>query len=86
MTDSKDAKDAKGKDSAAEAKSKDSAAENKPKGGGKSPTARKQEQRRQEKLDLVQQQIEEGSLTIRQMTPEERKKYPPRPRKPRKKR
>jgi hypothetical protein len=72
-----------------EEKGKDSAAEAKPTGGGKggkSPTARKQEQRRQEKLDLVQQQIEEGSLTIRQMTPEERKKYPPRPRKPRKKR
>jgi hypothetical protein len=58
----------------------------KPKGGGKSPTARKQEQRRQEKLDLVRQQVEEGSLTIRKMTPEERKKYPPRPRKPRKQR
>jgi hypothetical protein len=83
-----DQKDEKGKDSAAEAKPKDAAGEAKPKGGsgGKSPTARKQEQRRQEKLDLVQQQIEEGSLTIRQMTPEERKKYPPRPRKPRKKR
>jgi hypothetical protein len=56
------------------------------KGGPKTPTARKQEQRRKEKLALVQQQIDEGSLTIRQMTPEERKKYPPRPRKPRKKR
>jgi hypothetical protein len=77
MADTKDAKDEKGKDSAAGSK---------PKGAGKSPTAKKQEQRRQEKLDLVQQQIDEGSLTIRQMTPEERKKYPPRPRKPRKKR
>jgi hypothetical protein len=86
MTDSKDAKNAKGEDPGAEAKAKDAAPENKPKDGGKSPTARKQEARRQEKLDLVQQQIEEGSLTIRQMTPEERKKYPPRPRKPRKKR
>jgi hypothetical protein len=56
------------------------------KSGPKTPTARKQEQRRKEKLALVQQQIDEGSLTIRQMTPEERKKYPPRPRKDRKKR
>ena len=56
------------------------------KSGPKTPTARKQEERRKEKLALVQQQIDEGSLTIRQMTPEERKKYPPRPRKERKKR
>jgi hypothetical protein len=46
---------------------------------GMSPTARRQEKRRQEKLDLIQQQVDEGSLTIRQMTPEERAKYPPRP-------
>jgi hypothetical protein len=51
-----------------------------PKGAkkGMSPTARRQEKRRQEKLDLIQQQVDEGSLTIRQMTPEERAKYPPR--------
>jgi hypothetical protein len=35
--------------------------------------ARKQ---REAKLDAVAQQVAEGSLTIRQMTPEERKKYP----------
>jgi hypothetical protein len=34
--------------------------------------------RRQEKLDEVQLQIERGSLTVRAMTPEERKLYPPR--------
>jgi hypothetical protein len=34
------------------------------------------DKRRQDKLDAVAQQVEEGSLTIRQMTPEERKKYP----------
>ena len=51
----------------------------KPKKGGLSPTARRQEKRRQEKLDLIKQQVDEGSLTIRQMTPEERAKYPPRP-------
>ncbi|MGH2951911.1 MAG: hypothetical protein ACRDKX_07705 [Solirubrobacterales bacterium] len=45
---------------------------------GMSPTARRQEKRRQEKLDLIKQQVDEGSLTIRQMTPEEREKYPPR--------
>jgi hypothetical protein len=28
------------------------------------------------KLEAVAQQVAEGSLTIRQMTPEERKKYP----------
>jgi hypothetical protein len=61
-------------------------ADDQKKEGPKTPTARKQEQRRKEKLALVQQQIDEGSLTIRQMTPEERKKYPPRPRKDRKKR
>jgi hypothetical protein len=44
------------------------------------------EERRQAKLALVRRQIEDGSLVIRQMTPEERAKYPPRtgpPRRPR---
>jgi hypothetical protein len=45
---------------------------------GTSPTARRQQKRREEKLRLVQEQVEEGSLTIRKMTPEERAKYPPR--------
>ncbi len=54
--------------------------------GGLSPTARRQEKRRQEKLDLIKQQVDEGSLTIRQMTPEERAKYPPRSKNERKKR
>jgi hypothetical protein len=53
---------------------------------GMSPTARRQEKRRQEKLDLIQQQVDEGSLTIRQMTPEERAKYPPRSKEDSKKR
>lgn len=35
--------------------------------------------RRRAKLDDVHQQIESGSLTIRQMTPEERALYPKRP-------
>ncbi len=45
----------------------------------------KAEARRQEKLDAVQEQVDSGSLTIRKMTAEERKKYPKpdQPRKPR---
>ncbi len=50
-----------------------------------SETAKRQEKRRKEKLEAVQQQIDEGSLKIRKMTPEERKKYPPQDR-PKKKR
>jgi hypothetical protein len=34
------------------------------------------ENQRRWKLEAVAQQVEDGSLTIRQMTPEERKKYP----------
>jgi hypothetical protein len=34
------------------------------------------EERRQAKLELIRQQVSEGSLTIRKMTPEERKRYP----------
>jgi hypothetical protein len=34
------------------------------------------EKQRQLKLDTVAQQVADGSLTIRKMTPEERKKYP----------
>jgi len=43
---------------------------------------RKAEQRRL-KLEEIQRQIEAGSLTTRKMTAEERKRYPPRPAKPR---
>ena len=41
-------------------------------------------EKRRAKLEDVQRQVEEGSLTIRKMTAEERKRYPPRPAKPRK--
>jgi hypothetical protein len=51
-----------------------------------SETAKRQEKRRKEKLAAVQQQIDEGSLKIRKMTPEERKKYPPQDRDRKKKR
>jgi hypothetical protein len=40
---------------------------------------KKQEERRREKLDLIDQQVKEGSLVIRKMTPNEREKYPARP-------
>jgi hypothetical protein len=43
-------------------------------------TARERaEEKRQEKLDLIREQVESGALTIRQMTTEERRRYPPRP-------
>ena len=44
----------------------------------------REDEKRRAKLEAVQQQVEEGSLTIRQMTPEERKKYP-KPDQPRRK-
>jgi hypothetical protein len=31
------------------------------------------------KLELVREQVQNGSLVIRQMTDEERRRYPPRP-------
>jgi hypothetical protein len=40
---------------------------------------------RQAKLQEIQRQIEAGSLTVRKMTAEERKRYPPRPPKRRRK-
>jgi hypothetical protein len=46
-------------------------------------TRERAEEKRQEKLELVQQQLESGSLVIRQMTDEERRRYPPRPDQPR---
>ncbi len=50
-----------------------------------SNTARRAEERRKERLKEVERQVEEGSLVIRQMTPEERAKYPAKDR-PRRKR
>jgi hypothetical protein len=40
------------------------------------------EEKRNEKLENVRQQVESGSLVIRKMTDEERQKHPPRPPKP----
>jgi len=44
---------------------------------GAGPTASRQQKRREEKLKLIEEQIADGSLTIRQMTPAERKANPP---------
>ena len=38
------------------------------------------QQKRQEKLDNIRQQVETGALVIRKMTPEERRRNPPRKR------
>jgi hypothetical protein len=40
------------------------------------------EEKRAEKLELVREQVKSGSLVIRQMTDEERRRYPPRPPQP----
>jgi hypothetical protein len=36
------------------------------------------DERRKEKLASIQEQIDRGTLTVRKMTPEERKAHPPR--------
>jgi hypothetical protein len=36
-------------------------------------------ERRRERVEAIQQQVKDGSLKIRKMTPEERKRYPPKP-------
>jgi hypothetical protein len=40
------------------------------------------EEKRQEKLAQMREQVEDGKLVIRQMTDEERLRYPPRPPRP----
>lgn len=37
------------------------------------------DEKRNAKLELVREQVQGGSLVIRQMTDEERRRYPPRP-------
>ena len=39
----------------------------------------REEERRREKLAAVEKQIRDGSLVVRQMTAEERARYPPHP-------
>ena len=41
-------------------------------------TREKAEEKRAAKLELVREQVQSGSLVIRQMTDEERRRYPPR--------
>ena len=45
-----------------------------------SPVQRKAEARREEKLELIRQQVKEGSLVIRKMTAAERSEFPAKPR------
>lgn len=45
-------------------------------------TRERAEEKRLEKLELVREQVESGALVIRQMTDEERNRYPPRPAQP----
>jgi hypothetical protein len=44
---------------------------------GTGPTATRQQKRREERLKLIEEQVADGTLTIRQMTPAERKANPP---------
>ena len=43
-----------------------------------SPMQLRQQEKREEKLRNVREQVAEGTLVIRQMTAAERKRYPPR--------
>jgi len=47
-------------------------------------TRERAEEQRQAKLALVREQVQNGSLVIRQMTAEERRRYPQRPSPPKK--
>jgi hypothetical protein len=49
-------------------------------------TRERAEERRQEKLAVVKEQVDSGSLVIRPMTDEERRRYPPRGEKPERRR
>ncbi len=40
------------------------------------------DEKHEAKLELVREQVQNGSLVIRQMTEEERRRYPPRPARP----
>jgi hypothetical protein len=43
-----------------------------------SPTQLRQQEKREEKLRDIREQVAEGTLVIRQMTPAERERFPPR--------
>ncbi|MGO9488800.1 MAG: hypothetical protein ACLQBB_07210 [Solirubrobacteraceae bacterium] len=42
------------------------------------PQQLRQQEKHEEKLKNIQEQVSQGKLVIRQMTPDERKRYPPR--------
>ena len=46
------------------------------------PQQLRQQERHEEKLKDIREQVSQGKLVIRQMTPDERKRYPPRPANP----
>ena len=46
--------------------------------GAVKTTREKAEEKRQIKLDLIREQVQNGTLVIRQLTNEERRRYPPR--------
>jgi signal recognition particle GTPase len=46
------------------------------------PQQLRQQEQHEAKLKDIQEQVSKGKLVIRQMTPDERKLYPPRPAKP----
>ena len=48
-----------------------------------SPMQLRQQEKREEKLRNIREQVAEGKLVIRQMTPDERRKFPPREPNPR---
>lgn len=43
-----------------------------------SPMQLRQQEKREEKLRNIREQVAEGKLVIRQMTPDERRRFPPR--------
>jgi hypothetical protein len=42
-----------------------------------SPMQLRQQEKREEKLQSIREQVAEGRLVIRQMTPDERRQFPP---------
>jgi len=43
-----------------------------------SPMQLRQQEKREEKLRNIREQVAEGTLVIRKMTPDERRRFPPR--------
>jgi hypothetical protein len=48
-----------------------------------SPMQMRQQEKREEKLRAIREQVAEGTLVIRKMTPAERRRFPPREASPR---